>query len=167
MVCSKTLMFWDCLSFQRRWLTNMVFFCRGHNPVPKTIIWIDPLNCFNWKSWFHQHNLKYSWCYGSSKCVSKFKCISGSLMVTRSRATLISLNASCQNLKIRYQCVIWICFLLKWNWNSEVPSNPTSLKFCGCTNKIFWLMLHIFIMLLGLWLFQKWLNPHYSKAHAK
>lgn len=90
MVCSKTLMFWDCLLFQRRWLTNMVFFCRGHNPVPKTIMWIDPLNCFSWKSWFHQHNSKYPWCYGSSKCVSKFKCISGSLMVTGSRATLIS-----------------------------------------------------------------------------
>lgn len=90
MMRSKTLMFWDCLLFQWRWLTNMVFFCRGHNPVPKTIMWIDTLNCFNWKSWFHQHNSKYSWCYRSSKCVSKFKCISGSLMVTGSRAPLIS-----------------------------------------------------------------------------
>lgn len=91
MMCSKTLMFWDCLLFQWRWLTNTVFFCRGHNPVPKTIMWIDTLNCFNWKSWFHQHSSKYSWCYRSSKCVSKFKCISGSRMVTGSRAPLISL----------------------------------------------------------------------------
>lgn len=103
------------------------FFCRGHIiPVPKTIMWIDTLNCFNWKSWFHQHNSKYSWCYRSSNVWVNLSALQV-LMVTGSRAPLISLM-----LLIKTWRFVSLCYTNMFYWNEidtlEVLSNPTSFK---------------------------------------